>query len=210
MDVPVGLSEDRVLEVIEIVVNYLAPSFIFGYYDVDDMKQEGRIYCLEALSSFDFDKSNRATTPQALLTYLKVCVRRKFINLRRNKFQRLEPPSCSCKLCVSDDENRLDCHKYAAWLRRNLSKRSLMESFNVDEVHTEESGTVSKCVGEAIMSNDIIKVLDKYMPARNRSDYRRFIENVRIPKERRERVIVQIRAVLAEHYSGEAEEWDFE
>ena len=99
------------------------------------MKQEGRLFCIEKLSEFDGAKSSRKDVGAALLTFLKIIVRRHYINLRRNKFQRAEPPSCSCPLCTTDSADRPDCPKYAAWLKRNLSKRSLVEPFNVEDIY---------------------------------------------------------------------------
>ena len=57
MKIPKGLTESEVLDIINRTVNYLAPGFQFGYFDSEDMKQEGTIFCLEALDSFNFDKS---------------------------------------------------------------------------------------------------------------------------------------------------------
>jgi len=210
LEIPNGLSEAKILEIMEVVVNYLAPSFKFGYFDIDDMKQEGRVFCIECLPDFDITRSSHDDVNRALLNFFKVHVRRRFINLRRNKFERVEPPTCKCDLCISDSPNRLDCHKYDSWVRRNLSKRSLVESFNVDDVYTGENHDKDMDVGESLMSSEIIGVLDTHMPTRCRGDYRRFIENVRLTKERRERIVNQIRTVLSEHYTGEAEEWDFE
>lgn len=209
METPEGLTEEQVLKSMDRVVNYLAPSFKFGYYDIDDMKQEGRIFCLEVLPKFDFNKSIQKDRESALTTYFKVTVRRLFINMRRDKFQRIEPPNCKCELCKSDDAERLNCKKYSSWIQRNLSKRSLVEPFDVDNVYTSEVSS-TKQMEESVMSSEVLCVLDKHMPARSRGDYRRFIEGVRLTKDKRERVIIQIKAVLSKHYSEEAEEWNFE
>ena len=52
MQVPKGLTEEEVLEIISRAVAYLAPSFKFGYFDIEDMKQEGTIFSIEALAFF--------------------------------------------------------------------------------------------------------------------------------------------------------------
>jgi len=40
MNLPRGYTEQQVLEAIEVVVNSLAPSFVFGFYDLEDVRQE--------------------------------------------------------------------------------------------------------------------------------------------------------------------------
>jgi hypothetical protein len=135
---PEGLTDEEVLHIIDRAVAYLAPSFKFGYFDIDDMKQEGTIFCLEALDSFNFKKSSQEDVGDALLTFLKTHVRWRFLNMRRKSLTRLEPPLCDCKLCEEDSPNRLDCKKYSNWVQRNMAKRSLMEPFDVDEVHTRD------------------------------------------------------------------------
>ena len=49
VQIPKGMTEEEVLSIIESVVNVLAFNFKFGYFDLDDMKQQGRMYALEAL-----------------------------------------------------------------------------------------------------------------------------------------------------------------
>jgi len=144
-----------------------------------------------------------------LMTFFKVHVRRRFINLRRDKFERVEPPSCNCKLCATDSAERLDCPRYSAWLRRNMAKRSLVEPLDVTEVYSRE-GSKEVDTAEDVMSREVIAALDKYMPAHIRGDYRRLMEGVKLSKDRHNKILEQIRSTLSEHYSGEAEGWNFE
>ena len=48
------------------------------------------------------------------------------------------------------------------------------------------------------------------MPTSTRGDYRRFIDGVNLTKDKRVKIIEQIRNVLAKHYTSEAIEWEFE
>ena len=112
MELPEGLTEQEVLDIIDKTVAYLSPSFKFGYFDIEDMKQEGVIFCIEALPSFNFKKSCQDNIGDALLTFLKTHVRWRFLNMRRKSLSRVEPPVCDCELCKNDSPNRLDCKKY--------------------------------------------------------------------------------------------------
>ena len=209
MKVPKGLTEQEVLQIIQKTVAYLAPSFKFGYFDTEDMKQEGTIFCLEALDSFNFDKSCQEEVGDALLTFLKTHVRWRFLNMRRKQLTRLEPPICECKLCKNDSANRLDCKKYSNWVKRNVAKKSLMEPFDVSEIHTVDASFTFD-IEMNILSSDVIEILNEHVPASIRSDYRRFMEGVSVPKARREKLIQEIKIIISEHYSKkmvEDEDW---
>ena len=201
-----GITEEEALSIIKKTVDYLAPSFRFGYYDIDDMRQEGTIFCLEALPSFNFDKSIQDDVGDALFTFLKTHVRWRFLNMRRKRLTRIEPPPCECELCSTDSANRLDCKKYSNWVKRNMAKRSLMEPFDVDEVYNTDASFTPK-TEEQIMSSDIIAILNEHIPASLRADYRMFLDGVSISKSKRINLISNIKSILAEHYSGEALDW---
>ena len=198
---PKGLTEAEVLAVIESAVAYLAPSFKFGYFDIEDMKQEGTIFCLEAMDSFDFSKSTQDNVADALLTFLKTHVRWRFLNMRRKQLTRVEPPQCDCDLCINDSEDRLDCSKYSHWIKRNISKKSLMEPFDVDEIHSMAAST-SQNIDDIVVSSDILAILDEHIPANMRADYKRFVEGVSISKSKRERLISHIKIILAEKWGN--------
>lgn len=205
MEIPEGLTEQEVLNIINKTVAYLAPSFKFGYFDIEDMKQEGTIFSIEALPSFNFDKSSQEDIGDALLTFLKTHVRWRFLNMRRKSLSRAEPPRCSCKLCKVDAPNRLDCKKYSNWVKRNMAKKSLMEPFDVSEVYNEDVSFTSN-VDDIVMSSNAIAILNQHVPPSARGDYRRFIEGVSLPKNRREKIILLIKSLLKEHWSDD-EDW---
>jgi hypothetical protein len=53
--IPPGKTEEEVLKAIEKAVNILAPSFVFGPYDIDDIKQQGFEFALEVLEKEKYD-----------------------------------------------------------------------------------------------------------------------------------------------------------
>ena len=89
MKIPKGMTEEQVLEAIENVVNSLARNFRFGYFDTEDMKQEGRVYAIEGITKY-----NPKVGP--LENFLRTHIRNRFINLRRNKLTRYQPPCVDC------------------------------------------------------------------------------------------------------------------
>ena len=73
------MTENEVLSTIDDVVITLSSTFAFGYYDREDLQQEGRIFALEGLPRWDITKG------ASLKTFLYNHVKRRFINLKRNK-----------------------------------------------------------------------------------------------------------------------------
>ncbi len=202
MKIPKGMTEEEVLSVIDKTVAYLAPSFKFGYFDVEDMKQEGFIFCMDALKAFNFQKSIQEDLSSALFTFLKTHVRWRFLNMRRKQLSRVEPPTCLCELCKHDSANRLDCKKYASWVKRNMAKRSLMEPFDVDELYNKEvSGTFD--FADAMASSEVMKILDEHIPSSIRVDYRKFIDGDSLSKNRSDSLMQEIKNILREHYFNE-------
>lgn len=53
MRIPRGFDEQKVMDCIQLVVNRIAPRYIFYGYTVDDIKQEAFIICMEALPRYD-------------------------------------------------------------------------------------------------------------------------------------------------------------
>src|SRR5947208_703774 len=90
MHLPPNKTEAQVVEAIEKAVGMLAPSFAFGIYDVEDIRQEARIFAIEALPRYD--------GVRPLENFLYSHVKNRLINLRRDKFRRADAP---CKACHS-------------------------------------------------------------------------------------------------------------
>ena len=53
MKIPKGMTEQQVIDQINIVIKRIAPRYTFYGYTVDDIKQESFIICMEALNRYD-------------------------------------------------------------------------------------------------------------------------------------------------------------
>ena len=53
MKIPSNMSEDQLMKSIETVVNRIAPKYTFNGYEVDDIKQESFLICIDALDRYD-------------------------------------------------------------------------------------------------------------------------------------------------------------
>lgn len=53
MKIPKNMKEEEVINVIENVIKKIAPKYTFKDYDLDDIKQESFIICIDALNRYD-------------------------------------------------------------------------------------------------------------------------------------------------------------
>jgi len=53
MKIPSNMTESQLMKSIETVVNRIAPKYTFNGYDVDDIKQESFLICVDALDRYD-------------------------------------------------------------------------------------------------------------------------------------------------------------
>lgn len=174
------MTESEVLSVIDDVVTNLSSTFHFGCYEREDLQQEGRILGIKALPKWD---SKRGAS---LRTFLYQAIKRGFINFKRDHYQRPIPKD------ISED-------KLERLLKRNDAKRSLME--------TAESSDDDKSFKseDAIQQKEFLTRIDRELPVELRSDYKCIIEDVRIPKHRRDRVLMALKEILLNDREEEGE-----
>lgn len=79
------------LETILKVIDRIAPKYVFGYYQLDDIKQESYIICLEALEKYDQSRPFENFVSKHLSNRLKTLIRDKYTrsNLESAKHERL-------------------------------------------------------------------------------------------------------------------------
>ena len=130
------VSEQELLDTIEIISKKLAYKFKFGYHELSDMKQQISIFALEGIENYDY------TRP--LENFLWTHVRNRLFNYKRDNYQRPDKPCTSCpfqdKLCgnINNDcvkyPNKLDCSLYKSWNDRNNVKKNLMYLNTIEEL----------------------------------------------------------------------------
>jgi len=194
----VGLSEEEIVEIIDVVVGRLGYKFKFGYHTIDDMRQQGRLFAWEGMKNWDGIRP--------LENFLWTHVRNRLYNFKRNNYSRPEKPCINCPISAYDPklkESSLgctafdkpsDCELYNGWEERNASKRNLMNS--VSTLY-ESASNASYAVD--VSNKEILELLDDRMPVSFREDWIRFINNLRLPKVRREKLIEVIMSILEEN-----------
>ena len=181
MFIPENYTEDEVLEILQRISNQLSRAFHFGYYDLEDMTQEGILEGIKALPSYKSELSS-------LDTFLYNHIRNRFMNMKRNKLERKSPPCIQCVALHSECEydDQTDCKKWRGWIERNNSKRILTESSIMD---TYEGVNYEKHdIVESFAIREASNLLDKHMPIGLRADYLRLLDGIHIPRARRIKV----------------------
>lgn len=157
------MTEQQVLAAIEKVVAILAPKFKFGYYDVEDMKQEARYEAIKALSEERYDNK------RPLENFLYTVVLSRLINLKRNKYKRSEPPCVGCPFydksrnkCAAF-EDRMSCIKFANWTRRNANKQGLLYPVDISLIFDSQISKKSSVVKDVEL-REIIAIIERNLP----------------------------------------------
>jgi DNA-directed RNA polymerase specialized sigma24 family protein len=165
MHVPSNMTEEQVVEEINIVVNRIAHKYTFYGYEIQDIKQESFIICMEALPRYDEERP--------LENFLSVHLSNRLKNFVRDNY------------FIKDEEEK----------RRVVMPGQLSNEAQIvgDPVEDQE-----KMDYEAM-----VRILDIKLPAFYREDYLKIINDVYVPKKRREEVLDFIYDILEEH--GHAE-----
>lgn len=71
------MNQDQ-MKIITKVINRIAPKYTFGFYELDDIKQESYIICLEAMERYDPTKPLENFISKVLSNKLKNLVRDKY------------------------------------------------------------------------------------------------------------------------------------
>lgn len=198
MKVPEGFSEKEVIGIVDNILSALASTFRFGYYEVEDLKQEGWIYALEALENYDLSYG------YSLNYFLYGHIRKRFINFKRNKFSRNDSPCLVCPFY--DPENRIshnqcgqfsdkdECEKWRSYQQRNERKRTLNESVGSDA--TSSTDFFEQDVGACLDNKIIIQKINNELDVGLRADFRRMVDGVSISKGRKQKVIDAVKTIV--------------
>lgn len=195
MKLPSNKSEKEVLAAIEKAVNILAPSFVFGPYGVDDIKQEARLFALQCLKKYDESRP--------LENFIYSHVKNRLINLKRDKFKRNDPPCKSCHSSSMSFERSLHadgqlCDKYKSWRARNASKANLMRPLDLDHIadEHERNTRVESEVESDVETKELLRLIDAQLNVELRATYLQMRAGEPVPKAKRRIVEKAVRDIL--------------
>ena len=161
MKIPPNMTLQQVMSSISIVVDRISPKYTFNGYEVDDIKQEAFIICVDALERYDHNRPLENFLSVHLSNRLKNFVRDNFYTKNEDdKKKILSPKQLSYEDYVPDNENNGD---------------------------------------DFIDASDIKKIIDGSLSSNHRSDYLKIINDVYVPKKRREEIVAIIKNILKEN-----------
>jgi DNA-directed RNA polymerase specialized sigma subunit len=181
MKVPKGMTEEQVLQTIQKVVRRVAHKYKFGYYDYDDICQEGFLIAIEGLERYD--------GLRPLENFLAVHVSNRLKNFKRDNFCRQEKISPSGVM----RENR------------NNSKRFLMEPLDISNIRDDRESKmrISDDFVIDIENKEIVHIVNRHMDISMRSDYLRMLDGVYVPKPRRVQILASVYQIVEEYIDEE-------
>jgi DNA-directed RNA polymerase specialized sigma24 family protein len=173
------MTETEVLATITKVVNRIAHKYRFGYYDIDDIKQEAFIIAMEAMDRYDDGRP--------LENFLAVHISNRLKNFKRDNFFRPDyiPPSGK----ITNDNN---------------TKRFLMEPLDIDNIRDEHERNMrgDENIVDELAQKELMDIVDTSLDMGLRGDYLRILHGVYVPKPRREQIYESIMHILREHKGG--------
>ena len=200
MTIPRGMTEEQVLQTIDLIANRLAAKFKFGYHELEDMKQQARLFAWEGLENYD--------GVRPLENFLWTHVRNRLYNFKRNNFGRPDKPCDNCPFfdmsfsnsnhygCKAFD-NEEECDLYAGWLKRNTAKRNIMNTANLD-IDIKQANRLD----DVLDQKHIFNLVDQAIPVYYREDWIRFVNSLKLPKSRRQNIVEIINSILEENDIG--------
>jgi DNA-directed RNA polymerase specialized sigma24 family protein len=185
MKLPPNITEKDFLTATDKVVSLLASSFTFGFYTVEDIKQQARLFAIQAMDRYD------PTRP--LDNFLYTHIKNRLINFRRDNFRRNDPPCQGCHASLNGEtfhENKQYCEKYQAWLKRNFIKQNIITPLDISNIcdeHEANTRTESSIV-EDIARDELLALVDMKLPVELRRIYLQMQAGESVPKAKREQV----------------------
>ena len=186
---PHKLTEKEVMVAMDKAIALLAQTFVFGYFDSDDIRQEAYIFGLEALPRYD--------PSRPLENFLYTHIRNRLINFKRDKYHRTDPP---CKICAEHGKHPDGsiCQKYLTWKKRNASKQNLMRP---QDIQTADDSNKSMKMNQSVVDDanilECLELIDLNLDVELRSTYIRMRNGEPVPKTKRIKVEDAIKEILS-------------
>lgn len=157
MKIPDGMTKEETTERINSVINKIAPRYTFRDYDVEDIKQEAFIICIDGLDRYD--------SSRPLENFLSVHLSNRLKNFIRDNY------------FIKDDEDR----------KRVMSPKYLASDDDVfyecvDINHKIDTKDANKVIDKFLpceYRSDYLKILaDVYVPKRIKQKIMQIIEKI--------------------------------
>ena len=157
MNIPKNMTREEVLDKINLVVNRISPKYTFHGYDLDDIKQEACMICMDALNRYDQKRPLENFLSVNLSNRLKNFIRdNHYIGQDEKKRNVLCPQQLAYEASIPQEELCLD-EKVDFSQIQNIINEHLPAEYRADYLKMLNDVYVSKKRREQVI--EIIKEL---------------------------------------------------
>ena len=191
------ITEEIKLDAIEHVVRYVTKGFQFGYFSEEDIEQHARLEALKGLPAFDTARiPEGGDVSSALKNFLFIRIKRRLLNLLRDKYKRSDAP---CKKCHANEPHKrtTKCQRYADWFARNQSRINLIWPVDIDVV-PEACATEKDRPEDAVALSELFALVDMKLPARLLLVYRKHMSGEKVRKSELEELEAEVKKIIGE------------
>lgn len=192
------VSEQDLLNTIDIISKKLAYKFKFGYHEYEDMKQQITVFALEGLKNYDGIRP--------LENFLWTHVRNRLFNYKRDNYQRPNKPCLTCPLYdpqkkvsssqCSKYKDKNDCELYNSWNERNSVKKNLMYLTGVEDYSLIDKPNDKESSNDYLANKEILDILDKELLGEEREIYLRYRGGSKVNKPELTKLLNKIKTIL--------------
>lgn len=194
MKIPEGKTLEEVQETILRIASRLAPNFRFGYFTVEDIKQQACVFACEGLEGYD---PNRGALDNFLIRHVKF----RLINYKRDNYKRTD---CPCRLCYGMlpgdtlHEDKRFCQKFSIWQKRNARKQNVLLPLDIGNISDENEKNARKesTVFQEVETSEILEKIDRELAVELRSAYLQMKEGLSVPKVKRTEIENHVNEIL--------------
>ena len=181
MIVPIGYTQEQVIQAIQDAAKFLVRNYTFDIYDQEDLIQECFFMSSYALEKYD----GRVPLKNFLITHLN----NRLKNFKRDNYYR--PIKCDCER---------GCEKCSKYIESRNKKKNVLEPIDISNVRDDSESRMRDNNNplHEIEINEIKDLIDQSLPVDMRSDYLKWINNVSIPTNRKKRLEEKIWEIINE------------
>lgn len=192
------ISEQELLDTIDIISTKLSYKFKFGYHEIEDMKQQISIFALEGLQNYDYKRP--------LENFLWTHVRNRLYNYKRDNYQRPDKPCNTCpffdKVCANKDNdctkfsNKMNCELYESWYKRNNAKKNLMYLNTIEELKDCLPNSINS--PQKLEDQEFLSILDEFLYGETREVYIKIKMGIKVYKNEFNKLLAKIKEIIDE------------
>lgn len=202
MKLPNNITEQEFLDAVDKIGRSIAHKFVFGPHEVEDIKQQIVIFCMQGIEKYDSSKGS------SLETFLWTHTHNRLCNFKRDNSHRLDKP---CFTCPFYDPNKLNSHNecteyedkhscslYDRWWKRDSAKKNILNTIDINNVRDENESNMKdwSSVENAVEARVLIEKIDQFIPAKYRNLWIKLKTGIRLNKGQREKLLPVIEDIL--------------